>query len=906
MPVCPQCNVAYDAEGAVDRCPSCGSFIPRAGTVQPAWSESRLAGSIPGGPPTTASDELYSKSSADDDRPSSELIRPRNLSSEFAAHVSEHWARTDEYKPRNETIHSHADTTEQAEDLLIGMRSVVNVEDEQRGDYILTETIGEGGMGVVWSARQSSLNRDVALKYPRRKDGQTERQQNKFIFEVVVTGKLDHPNIVPIYDLARDSEGRLFYAMKRVDGRPWNQCIHDGSLSFEENLEILMKVCDAIRFAHDRDVIHCDIKPHNIMVGRYGEVSVMDFGAAVRLVNGVAAASAGGTFSYMAPEIASDSRGQLGPATDVYLLGAVLYEIITREPPHPPPTHSDSDREMFDAAAMIAARNDITPIGGGGELAEIAHKALATDISDRYQRVDDFQRALRDYLSHSESIKLSEHGRQLLRDAMSTEDHGGKAPGARFDEFDRARFAFEEAIKLWSDNEPAKRGLAEATLASAQYALKEKAFSRGIALLNASNPDHAKLLGQLNAAQRRTNRLATMLQAAGVVIIVGGAIFSAFLYKANLEAKANELKAENSAKKALGAQGDAERSANEARKNAKEADENAYTALFAMFLAADNEQTARENADKARHEQGIAEENKKAAIQSAYASEIGVAEKALQRNAFNTVNAILDTQKTDPIKNKLRGWEWGYLNYLANDQPIEKFPDKDQPVEAAAISEDGRYVVAGSVDGWVEVWSRNVTSDSSLQSLRKRLYGTSVRSVAVAKIGDEYLIAAAGSERNADRTHHVKIWKVNSRDEIQLASTNASHREMILSVAFSKDGRHLLTSSADGTAVLWNLDTKQKAQEAITFHVTDGPRNVSSAQFSPGERWVVTASDDGKVCVWDASENSDSKGKKWEQFSDHKHPVLTARFLPNRAAHRPIAAVYRLWGSKRSPACRNI
>ena len=187
------------------------------------------------------------------------------------------------FKNPQETLNSSSSTTGDAENLLIGTRSVAGADEERSADYELTEVIGEGNMGTVWSARQASLDREVAIKMPKQPPAGSSLGRELFISEVVVTGQLDHPNIVPIYDLARDESGQLFYAMKRVEGRSWDECMHEEGRTRHDNVEILMKVCDAIRFAHDRDVIHRDIKPQNIMVGKYGEVSVMDWGIALRI-----------------------------------------------------------------------------------------------------------------------------------------------------------------------------------------------------------------------------------------------------------------------------------------------------------------------------------------------------------------------------------------------------------------------------------------------------------------------------------------------------------------------------------------------------------------------------------------------------------------------------------------------
>ena len=158
-------------------------------------------------------------------------------------------------------------------------------------DYELLDVIGEGGMGVVYAARQSAIARTVAVKMLKGTDEHTLEQREKFISEAVVTGELDHPNIVPIYDLGSNDAGALFYSMKRVRGTPWDDVFKQNSL--EDNLNILLRVADAIAFAHANGVLHRDLKPENVMLGDFGEVLVMDWGLAkVLSVGGVAAEEA--------------------------------------------------------------------------------------------------------------------------------------------------------------------------------------------------------------------------------------------------------------------------------------------------------------------------------------------------------------------------------------------------------------------------------------------------------------------------------------------------------------------------------------------------------------------------------------------------------------------------------------
>src|SRR5439155_5984413 len=228
----------------------------------------------------------------------------------------------------------HSESLEQS--LVIQPRSLRQGEASpsanERIDYSLLKKLGEGGMGIVYAARQQSIRRVVALKMLKKTGQQESFQREKFLAEAVITGDLEHPNIVPIYDLGRDESGAIFYAMKHVKGTPWDKLI--GKNTVQENLEILMKVADAIAFAHSREVVHRDLKPENVMIGDFGEVLVMDWGLALMLGAPPANVAMGGTPGYMAPEMAMGPIDAIGLHSDVYLLGAILYEIITGLRPH--------------------------------------------------------------------------------------------------------------------------------------------------------------------------------------------------------------------------------------------------------------------------------------------------------------------------------------------------------------------------------------------------------------------------------------------------------------------------------------------------------------------------------------------------------------------------------------------
>ena len=195
-------------------------------------------------------------------------------------------------------------------------------------DYKIVDKVGEGGSGVVYRAKQIALKRTVALKVlkqRRMKSGsrsrtrtkELDKRKSRFLHEVHVTAKLQHPNIIPLYDLGMNSHGEVFYSMKLIDEsssagdevqQSWASLVRaqptDGTESqIERNVEIFDKVCDAMRYAHAEQIVHRDLKPDNVMVGQFGEVLVIDWGMALDLSQGLQPFTAGGTTSYMPPEM---------------------------------------------------------------------------------------------------------------------------------------------------------------------------------------------------------------------------------------------------------------------------------------------------------------------------------------------------------------------------------------------------------------------------------------------------------------------------------------------------------------------------------------------------------------------------------------------------------------------------
>lgn len=259
--------------------------------------------------------------------------------------------------------------------------------------YRELETLGQGGMGQVFRGHDPHLKRDVAIKCLHPDDGQDEQARSRFLREAESTGQLEHPNIPPIYELAEDDQGRPYFALKLVRGKSLRQLIEGlnqgdstllASYPFSHRLSVFAKVCEAVAYAHQRGVLHRDIKPDNIMVGEFGEVFLIDWGLAESAAGDQSGEdSFEGTPMYAAPERITGTPADA--RSDVYALGATLYEWLTLRPPFSGKTIGD----LLQAVLTQSPQNPVMlnhPVQGRipVEMSRFIQKCMARDPQKRY------------------------------------------------------------------------------------------------------------------------------------------------------------------------------------------------------------------------------------------------------------------------------------------------------------------------------------------------------------------------------------------------------------------------------------------------------------------------------------------------------------------------------------------
>lgn len=787
--------------------------------------------------------------------------------------------------------------------------------------YQLGDVLGRGGMGVVYTATQVSLNREVAVKCILPDKAQDQRLRKKFTAEAQVVGLLDHPNIVPVHDLGTLDGDQILLAMKKVGGEEWSTLLHhksekpsgeekkdaaedDKSLDQSEHLKLLQSVCHAVEYAHSKGFVHLDLKPSNVMVGDFGEVYVMDWGVAAELkhddddkrpyrakpvydIRGPI-----GTPQYMSSEQAFGLGRKIGTWTDVYLLGAILHEILIGRPPH---------LGTKFLQVILAAQKSETPSFDSSvpkELAELCIHALKKETEERIQTVEEFRHRLEQYLKHRESLAISKVSNQLLSHCQTSFNElkvaaeGQKEPSESernqlYDDFSETVNGFRQAQTLWQENKDAIAGEKTTRLVYAEAAL----FHNDIGLAEAQTAalerlgaPPGELRSRIQSRKYEMERAARNAQltryglgfaAALLILVMTVAYFLVSDQKALAErerdiAKEEKIKADQARDKETKSRLAAEKARAEAVRARRDAEEQKRKALAAQS----KEQLARLESEKQRKK---AEYAKGQALLQ-YGNSLVAQGDALQlakldfeaSRRYSTAAEIFTTIGQSVLPAEMPLWTL----FQRSPPPITSVGASRVSIYSICLSPTGRILALGNGRGELQLWdilkgkklrewsghkgtvrSMTFNSDGTMlltggvddflrcwtlkdQKMKWEFQGPRNEVSDVAMVNPETVIACPGDSTPV--LLEVETGKVIRRLK--------GHQSNVPSVSVSKDGGRCLTGSFDRTLRLWDLKT---GEELIAIRQQ---QVITAVALSPNGLYAACAGNDFGINVWDLNE----------------------------------------------------
>ena len=622
--------------------------------------------------------------------------------------------------------------------------------------------------------------------------------------EAVAAGELEHPNILPVCDVVRNADGDLFSPTRQVRGKSWAAVLRETPL--DENIHILLSVCDAVAYAHDKGILHRDLKPENVMLGEYGEILLMGWGLSMSegasAAEGAPAAAAGlaGTPAYMAPEMANGDVGKTGKASEVYLLGGILYEIVTGLRPH-------AGEDVYECLSA-AMENIVQPTGRQGELVEIALKAMATRTEDRYPSVKAFQRAIRDFLAHAGSFKLSATAGERLAalDDVPDEDV--------YREAHEIVAGCQQALKLWEGNRSAAEGLFRAreelvriagargdlSLADSEVsALQIECRAHGL------DSDHEKAAEALARRVRRAMAAARVRQrlvriGTGLAVLAGAvalAMASRACHLAGLE-----------------------------RDRALQARQEALQERDRAQVAKEREAGLRQQAQESVTKTDAA--YRKLDLEN-YFNLIALAQRRIEEAKLAQAKVLLWSTPA-----AMRDWEWGWLLLLCHRE-LQTLTGHSSGLLSCAFAPDGTNMLTVAADNALIVWD-----------------GKSGRPLLTVTAGEPLLAGAFSRDGRSlvalTRGGRVRRWSAaDGRESPGQPLLNGLHNGPPLGI--SADGRWVVGGAEDGRIRLWDVGTG--AELAATGVTDEGAAEAVAVSSDRGRLAALTG--DGRIQVWEAA-----------------------------------------------------
>jgi WD40 repeat protein/serine/threonine protein kinase len=717
---------------------------------------------------------------------------------------------------------------------------------EQAGRYRMREELGRGGIGRVLIAFDAHVGREVAFKELLAADGAGSQSATvaggRFVREARITGQLEHPAIVPVYEIGQRADGRYYYAMRIVRGRTLSSAIGCAA-SVEERLALLphfVDLCNAIAYAHSRGVIHRDIKPQNIMIGEFGETVVLDWGLAkpvaapehedqrfTRAMRVLEAAAAGetvdghalGTPSYMPPEQALGEIRRIDERSDVYAMGAVLYELLAGSPPFV----GYSGAEIVDKVrrygrgelGLLSPRELVAE--APPELCAVTARALAPRIEDRYLRAKDLLAEVQAYLAGRRVAAYEYSSWELLR-RFAAKNRSLLSLGAALAACIVAALV---VVSLSYRQELAARRRASYHLAEALHEKASRLEEEGRFLTSRiyaaasllHNPAHPRS-PQHDPAYARDPRAARLrVEAASRIYVARHQLLRP---RARLASPKGvwQLAASPDGTTLAAALADGSVELWDLRlRRARARLRDRAGNRFAVAFSPDGKLLASGTLDGRVRLWEAASGRARATIKAHSHWVPGV--------AFSPDGKLLASAGHDRLVR---------LSRVADGAAVATLAGHAAGVNAVAFSPDGKLLASSSHDKTIRLWPLPDGPPRVLVG-----HADSVRGLAFSPDGK--LLASASFD------HSVRLW----RPDGSAAGTLAGHRDVVYGVAFAPDGGRLVSASADGTAIVWDAESRARS---LTLDAHQA--GLSAVAFIPGASLIATASEDRTSLLWEA------------------------------------------------------